>query len=96
MSSKLLLALVSVLILGGCSLDHPPLLETKFIALAPPSALFMCPDMKPEDYPTGVYSQSDVAVLLAKLQQRGDICKASLTALQAYLDETKKQIEAQK
>lgn len=82
-----------LLALTGCGSTKVLPGTTTFQVIEPPAELYVCPDLKESDYPTGNFTQLDVAIFIATLSQRGNVCKNSLDAIRDYVEDAKRNIE---
>jgi len=87
---KLLLA-IPFLFLAGCQ-SSPMLIETKLAVVTPPAEMYKCPIEK--RYPNWqTLNDVDVAKTIVRLYKNNQICKASIEAVEKYLNEAKARIE---
>lgn len=87
---KLLLA-IPFLFLAGCQ-SSPMLIETKLAVVTPPAEMYNCPLEK--RYPNWqTLNDVEVAKTIVRLYKNNRICKASIEAVEKYLNEAKARIE---
>jgi len=87
---KLLLA-IPFLLLAGCQ-SSPMLIETKLAVVTPPAEMYNCPLEK--RYPNWqTLNDVEVAKTIVRLYKNNRICKASIEAVEKYLNEAKARIE---
>ena len=87
---KLLLAIL-FLLLAGCQ-SSPMLIETKLAVVTPPAEMYNCPLEK--RYPNWqTLNDVEVAKTIVRLYKNNRICKASIEAVEKYLNEAKARIE---
>ncbi len=79
----LIVALITAVLLTGCGGGSVLVKEQRNVVTMPPASLFDCPGLPPipEEY-----TQRDVADLLLKYYERGEICKRNLEAVKKYLE----------
>jgi len=89
------LAVISIAVfLTGCGFQKHPLLETvKFVPVIPSEDMYVCPDVKEDDIPTGEVTDRDLASLSLQLYERGEICSNSLKAIRKYVTDSIAEIE---
>jgi len=76
--------------LSGCTTGKVLVKEQRNVVAMPPASLFDCPGLPP--IPES-YTQKDVADLLLKYYERGEICKENLEAVEEFLNEARKTLE---
>ena len=87
---KLLLA-IPFLLLAGCQ-SSPMLVQTKLAVVTPPAEMYTCPIEK--RYPNWqTLNDVEVAKTIVRLYKNNMICKASIEAIEKYLNEAKARIE---
>lgn len=86
------LAVLSVLFLAGCQSTSPMIRQTQLAVVTPPKDMYVCPIEK--QFPNWqTLNDVEVAKTIVKLYKNNMICKASIEAIETYLDKAKKQIE---
>lgn len=87
---KLLLA-IPFLFLAGCQ-SSPLLVQTKLAVVTPPAEMYTCPIEK--RFPNWqTLNDVEVAKTIVKLYKNNMICKASIDAIERYLNRAKEEIE---
>jgi len=86
----LIVALITAVLLTGCSGGSVLVKEQRNVVAMPPASLFDCPGLPPIPE---TYTQKDVADLLLKYYERGEICKRNLEAVERYLDQARDILE---
>lgn len=83
-------ALAMTVLLAGCTGGNVLVKEQRNVVTMPPASLFDCPGLPPipEEY-----TQKDVADLLLKYYERGEICKRNLEAVKNYLEQARDILE---
>jgi len=76
-------ALTVTVLLSGCTGGNVLVKEQRNVVTMPPASLFDCPGLPPIPEK---YTQKDVADLLLKYYERGEICKRNLEAVKKYLE----------
>lgn len=85
------LVALTFLFLAGCNSD-PSLIQTKLAVVTPPAEMYVCPIEK--KYPNWqTLNDVEVAKTIVKLYKNNMICKASIEAIETYLEKAKTQIE---
>jgi hypothetical protein len=79
----LIVALITAVLLTGCTGGNVLVKEQRNVVTMPPASLFDCPGLPPIPE---TYTQKDVADLLLKYYERGEICKRNLEAVKKYLE----------
>lgn len=80
---RTIVAILATVALVGCTGGNVLVKEQRNVVTMPPASLFDCPGLPPipEEY-----TQKDVADLLLKYYERGEICKRNLEAVKKYLE----------
>ena len=87
---KLLLA-IPFLLLAGCQ-SSPMLVQTKLTVVTPPQEMYVCPIER--NYPNWqTLNDVEVAKTIVRLYKNNMICKASIEAIEKYLNDAKARIE---
>ena len=86
----LIFALVVASALVGCGGGSVLVKEQRNVVAMPPASLFDCPGLPPIPE---TYTQKDVADLLLKYYERGEICKRNLEAVKRYLEQARDILE---
>jgi len=86
----LIVALITAVLLTGCGGGSVLVKEQRNVVAMPPASLFDCPGLPPIPE---TYTQKDVADLLLKYYERGEICKRNLEAVERYLDQARDILE---
>ena len=87
---KLLLA-IPFLLLAGCQ-SSPMLVQTKLAVVTPPPEMYTCPIER--NYPNWqTLNDVEVAKTIVRLYKNNMICKASIEAIEKYLNDAKARIE---
>lgn len=85
------LLLIPFLFLAGCQ-STPMLVQTKLAVVTPPQEMYVCPiERKYPNWQT--LNDVEVAKTIVRLYKNNMICKASIEAIERYLDKAKAQIE---
>ena len=86
-----LLLVIPFLLLAGCQ-SSPMLVQTKLAVVTPPPEMYSCPIEK--RFPNWqTLNDVEVAKTIVKLYKNNMICKASIDAIEKYLNNAKAQIE---
>lgn len=84
---------LSFLLLAGCQ-STPMLTQTKLAVVTPPPEMYTCPIEK--KYPNWQsLNDVEVAKTIVKLYKNNMICKASIEAIENYLNKAKAQIDSE-
>ena len=87
---KLFLA-IPFLLLAGCQ-SSPMLVQTKLAVVTPPQEMYTCPIER--NYPNWqTLNDVEVAKTIVRLYKNNMICKASIEAIEKYLNDAKARIE---
>jgi hypothetical protein len=91
--NKLLLTTIPLtLLVTGCMSTNPDLIETRYLAVVPPAAMYKCPVVKKN--PSGdTLTDIDVGNFVVKLYKNNWTCKHSIDAIKAFETKAAKDLE---
>ncbi len=94
MMKKIGIILLVPFVLAACTNPNTPkVIENKQIIVPIPSSrFFVCPQYQLEK-PIDEYTEKDIADLIVTLETNNRVCKDSLNAIKAYLQDSKRRLE---
>lgn len=88
-----LFVIPALFLLSACSTVTPSLVETKLQVVTPDPSMYNCPS--PGKLPNSeTLTDVEVSRLVTKLYKNNKTCVNSMSSIQQYLDNAKKQIES--
>jgi hypothetical protein len=81
-----IVAVISLLVLTGCSTPTVKLLAPEYKVVSPPESLYNCPQLKNFSNNDRLTNEQ-VGQLILKLQKNNMICKDSLNNIRKYMDD---------
>lgn len=86
-----IVAVISLLVLTGCSTPTVKLIAPEYKVVSPPESLYNCPQLKNfSNYDR--LTNEQVGQLILKLQKNNMICKDSLNNIRKYMDDARANI----
>jgi len=85
-------AILSLILLGGCASDPIKLVAPEYKLVKPPEDFYQCPTVKKFPKPETLTNQQ-VGSLLITLEKNNLVCKNSINSIKDYMDQAEAQLK---